>query len=118
MSWWEVAIAAGVSLAKSYGESEREDDNREFSREIEIMKLQDRERDRANQVNIAEMSNATALQAAQLDLEGQKKRILGETLLQQGKGQEALGIEAYRASANRPERFNSAAQVLATILAK
>jgi hypothetical protein len=118
MSWWELIVSAGVALAKDYGESERIDDAQNANKEIEILKLQNRERDRANQKQISEMANATTLQSTELSLQGQKKRILGDVLLQQGKGQEALGIEAYRASANRPERFNTAASVLAKIFAQ
>ena len=56
--------------------------------------------------------------AADVSLEATKKRIMGDVLLKQGEGQEKLGIEAYRANANRPERFNNAANVLASVLAR
>lgn len=118
MSFWGPIIAAGVNLASGLLEDEEKEEDRAQTKEIELLRLQDNERDRVAAMQRAELSAETTLAAAEKSLEAAKKRILGDVLLQQGQGQEKLGIEAFRAAANKPERFNDAASVLAQVLSR
>ena len=115
---WGPVIAAGVNLAQDF--LGQDDKQQQFAqdRETTILQLQDNERGRAAAMDRANLAAQTQLEAAGLSADVAKKKILGDVLLQQGQGQEKLGLEAYRAAANRPERFNTAANVLAQILSR
>lgn len=119
---WGSIIAGGIAIANQLLGDEENEEQRGFDRETTILQLQDNERARAAQAERQAELLASNLQIAQLgnaaDLEQVKKRIMGDVLLQQGQGQEKLMLEDFRASANAPERFNSAANVLATVLAR
>lgn len=115
---WSAIIAAGVSLAQDQLAQEDKEDERVQSDKQLLMNLADKERDRIAAEERAKISAEASMYGADKTLEAQKKRILGDVLLRQGEGQEKLGIEAYRAHANKPERFNDAASVLAGVLAR
>lgn len=115
---WAPIISAGVSLAQGLLNDENKKDERADSRENLILNLQDNERDRAAALERQRIALEASKYASDTSLAAAKKRILGDVLLQQGKGQEALGIEAYRAAANKKERFNDAASVLAQVLSR
>lgn len=115
---WSTVIAAGVSLAQDYlKQDDKKQDNAQSDKQF-FATLADKERDRANEAAMNQARIEASKYAADLTLEAAKKRILGDVLLKQGEGQQKLGIEAYRASANKPERFNNAAAVLAGVLSK
>ena len=119
---WGAVISAGVSLASGLLEDENREQQFAQSRENQILQLQDNERGRVAQADRLATAEAGALERAQLaasaQLEATNKRILGDVLLDQGKGQETLMLESFRSSANAPERFNNAASVLAQVLAR
>lgn len=115
---WGPIIAAGVNIAGGLLTDDARQEELGQSKEIAILNIQDRERDRIAQMERQQAANQAALAAAGMQLEGQKKKILGDVLLQQGQGQERLMLEAFRAAATRPERFNTAANVLAQVLAR
>lgn len=115
---WGAIIAAGVGIAGQLLEDDEREDERADSRENLILQLQDNERDRAAQLERQQIASQASLDAARMGFEAQKKRILGDVLLEQGKGQENLMLENFRASANAPERFNNAASILAQVLSR
>jgi hypothetical protein len=115
---WGPIIAAGVNIASGMLADETNQQSLDQSKENLILNLQDNERDRAAQLERQQLANQAMIESANIGLQGQKKRILGDVLLQQGQGQEKLMLEAFRAAANKPERFNTAAQVLANVLSR
>jgi hypothetical protein len=114
---WETLIAAGVSLASGLLQDDRRESELAQSKDNLLLQLQDRERDRLAALERQQLSADTSLQAAQLSLEGAKKKILGDALLNKGKASGAAMLESFRSSANKPERFNTAANNLAALLA-
>lgn len=115
---WGPVIAAGVNLAQGLLQDSARDDATALSNEQFLMNLQAQERDRAAAMDRAQLAANASIQAANISADVAKKRILGDVLLQQGQGQEKLMLESFRASANAPERFNTAANILAQILSK
>lgn len=119
---WGAVIAAGVSVAGQLLEDDQRDQQRADSRENMILQLQDNERDRAAQAERLQEQLANTKAIAELgaatDKELAKARIMGDVLLDQGKGQSQLMLEDFRSSAQAPERFNNAATVLANVLSR
>ena len=119
---WDTIIAAGVSLAGGLLKDDEKDRARADTRETQILNLQDNERGRQAQADRLQDTLASNLQIAQLgqetSLENTRKKILGDVLLQQGQGQEKLMLESFRSSANTPERFNTAANILSQVLSR
>ena len=121
-NFWATVIGAGVNISKGLLEDENNQQALDQSRENTILQLQDNERAREAQMDRLAIAEAGAMDRANLaastQLEGQKKRILGDVLLKQGEGQEKLYLESFRSKANKPERFNNAANILAQILSR
>lgn len=115
---WGPIIAAGVNIAQDFLNQDDKERERAQSDEQFYASLADKERDRLAAGERADLTAQTQLQLGEMSAETARKRVLGDVLLQQGQGQESLGIEAFRAAANRPERFNTAANALAAILAR
>ena len=119
---WATVISAGVNLAEGMLEDDANDATREQSRENIILQNLDNERDRANRLLMSQEGNKAQLEAAKISagaqLEATKKRIMGDVLLKQGDAQGEAMLEGYRAAANAPERFNTAANILAQVLAR
>ena len=115
---WGPIIAAGVGIAGDFLQQDTVNQANAQSMEQLLLTLQDNERARQAALERQQLANSATLQAANISADTARKRILGDVLLQQGQGQERLGIEAFRAAANRPERFNSAAAVLSQVLAR
>ena len=119
---WGAIISAGVSLFEGLLEDETKGQELSQNKEIAILNLQDKERDRASKEEIAGLSRETQLAianlSAQTDLGIANRRIMGDVLLDQGKGQTQLGIEAFRAAANKPKVSPSAISTLAQVLAR
>lgn len=119
---WSDLLGAGAAIAKGYLEDENKKEDREFDRETQALNLQDKERDRANDREIEKLRNEAQLAVAKLQAatsaENTKRTILGDALLQKGKDQGNAMLESYKSSANKPERFNTAANSLAQLLAR
>lgn len=113
---WGTIIAAGVSLAGGLLADENKDEDRKQSREETILELQDNERDRQNRLALQQMQADATLAAARIGLEGTKKRILGDALLNKGKDEGSALLSRFQTTANRPERFGTAATSLAAML--
>lgn len=118
MSFWLPLLAAGAQLAKGMLQDDRED--RAFSEKKDnlLLEIQDRERDRVAALERQRLSSETALQAANLSLEGVKKKILGEALLNRGKSQSEALLEDFKSSANKKDRSGEAMATLAALLSK
>ena len=117
---WGGLFEAGQAIAQGLIQQDQEQVQFENDRENLVLELQDNERARANQAAIAAASNATSLQAAEIAAGAQteiaRKRILGDAILQQGQAQGEALLAAQQSVANKPERFNAAANALSASL--
>ena len=118
MSFWGPIIQGGLGIVSGMLDDEQKDEDNEVSRENLLLELQDNERDRENLLQLQASKSADDRYSADLGYKGTKKKIMGDVLLDQGDGQEKLGIEAFKSAANAPERFGTAANILAQILAR
>lgn len=119
MSWGAV-IAAGASLVSGLIQDEREKEKNTQSKENLILELQDNERDRQAQADRQAALLASNESIAGADREANllmdKRRILGQAILDQGEDQGQAMLRRAELAAQTPERFNTAANALAASL--
>jgi len=119
---WKDVISAGVNIAQGLLKDDQAKQDRDVNRETIILQNMDNERDRANRLLISQQGNQASLEAANIgakaQLEATKKRIMGDVLLKQGDAQGDAMLTGYKAVLDTPERFNTAANILAQILAR
>lgn len=119
---WGPILTAGISIAQGFLADDTQEFNAEQNRENLILNLQDRERGReATAANIAaqiaaQKEIAEAGIAASAD--AVKKKILGQGILDRGQDEGAARLARMQSFANKPERFNAAANNLAALLAR
>lgn len=119
---WTPLIAAGVSIAGDIIKQDQVDQQAGINRENLALQLQDNERGRQAALDRAELAAQTSLEAAnisaQTSLENTRKRILGAAIADRGQDAGQALLSAFQSRANRPERFNEAANNLAQLLAR
>ena len=115
-------ILAGTTLAEGLLKDDAREEQFGFDREMNILKLQDNERSRANDLARSELMAGASVEAAKLQagaaLEQTKRKILGDMLLKQGDGQLQGLLTKLKGTVSRPERFNDAASILSQVLAR
>jgi hypothetical protein len=118
-------VAGGVAIAGSVMDQEDKKDDREFKsgesqkdrEHSSAEKAKDREAQAELQRLRIEAEQAMQKYRLAVEQENQRRKILGEAVQNRGKDQGAAMLESYKASANKPERFNTAANNLANLLA-
>lgn len=119
---WDELLAGGIAIAKGVAADEDKKQTHENAKDLQADRLADNERDREKDREIAKLKSEADLAIARLNAatsaENTKKKILGDALLEKGKDQGDAMLESYKSSANKPERFNTAANSLAQLLAR
>ena len=118
---WAPIIQAGVDILKGENAHADSEAGHKVTIDVEAMRQEGKERDRVAAAERQRLSDLAADGRNSESIAGQieqvKKRVLGDVLLTQGKSQGDLLLESFRAKANRPEKFNDAASILARVLA-
>ena len=114
MSFLPALLVAGAQLMQGLNEQEAADDARKDKKETTLLELQDNERTRQAAMDRLklELSQKIAAEKAM-----NKQNLLGKAILDQGKDSSAAMLEAFKAKAEKKERFNESADNLARVLA-